>query len=118
MTINLELYSPRWGHTDKYTLIYNESTLTFALNNKNTICTLEYGKDPIWSELPESINSILINEDISMPEVLPELFEFSWKKWKDGTSKEKIQEEMKILEKWLNTITNSKPTTDFWSEYF
>lgn len=116
-TIEVQIYSPRWGHEDTYEFEFTEGSLTISMGPRKSRCIWRDGMDPEWQG--ESIEDILRNDSIYPPAILPDLFEHVWKSWRDGTLDDaEARTELESVAAWLNAITAAKPSTDFWQKYF
>lgn len=117
ITIELRIYSPRWGHEDTYTLELSRDTLVITQGARSTKATYRENLDPEWSG--ETLVDILQNDSIYPPEIFQRLIEHAWLTWRGGElSDEAVKEELLVLAGWLNGITKNKPSTDFWKGYF
>ena len=48
--VELDIFSPRWGHTDVYEVKLTLESLTIIQGVKRTKCTWKENIDPEWSE--------------------------------------------------------------------
>ena len=47
------------------------------------------------------------------------MLEGAWKAWRNGDLNDvTVNQELQAVADWQNTITKTKPQTDFWSRYF
>lgn len=117
VTVELQIYSPRWGHEDTYSLELSRGSLVITQGARATKATYRDNLDPEWNGEP--LVDILQNDSIYPPVIFQNLIEHAWLTWRSGElSSEAVEQELKELEKWLNEITKGKPSTDFWNEYF
>ena len=117
MNVELQIYSPRWGHKDTYTVEMSQAEMTITMHPRVANCTYVPNQDPVWSGEP--LQHIFNNDSIYAPEMFPDLFEWAWGKWRNGEiSDQDVDTELQLLATWLNTITAAKPQTDFWRQYF
>lgn len=117
ITVDLRIFSPRWGHEDTYSVNLDRDFMKITMNVRTAMATWRENFDPEWSG--ESIQRIMNNDSIYPPEITQDLFEHLWKQWRNGDINDtQASAELHELESWLNTITKSKPKTDFWRKYF
>lgn len=117
MEVPIELYSPRWGHNDTYTVELERDHLEIAMQVRTARADYRPNLDPEWSG--ESLRDILANDSIAAPDGLERLFEHAWLSWRNGElNDEQVATELQVLAAWVNAITAAKPKTDFWRRYF
>lgn len=115
--IELRIYSPRWGHYDTYSLRLSRDVLVITCGARSVRATYREHLDPEWTGEP--LVDILRNDSIYPPEIFQRLIEYAWLAWRGGElTDESVQEELQALADWLNEITKSKPSSDFWRGYF
>jgi hypothetical protein len=115
--IQLSIFSPRWGHEDVYTVKLTREAMTIRTMPRTARCEWRENLDPIW--VGESIMSILSNDMIYAPKILPDLLEYAWRKWREGQlDNAGVAAELQALADWQNQITGHKPKSDFWNTYF
>jgi hypothetical protein len=116
ITIDLNIFSPRWDHDDKYTLVLDSNSMSIQMQTKKAVATWRDNLDPEWSG--DSIQDIMINDGIYPPSNIQELFEHAWITWRDGELNDKeVEKELQKLADWINSITRSKPDTELWNRY-
>jgi hypothetical protein len=116
-SVKLEIFSPRWGHTDTYTVDLHNDYMTISMHPRTTKVTWVDNCDPEWSI--ETVQDILNNDSIYAPEITQDLFERAWKAWRDGEIDNKqVDDELQLLAGWINAVTAAKPKSDFWGKYF
>ncbi len=117
ITIDLEIYSPRWGHNDTYTVELDNNYMEITMQARKARATQQQGKDPVWSG--ESLEGIMNNDNIYPPAITQDLFERAWEAWRNGElNSQEVESELKEIASWINEVTSSKPDTEFWSKYF
>ena len=119
--IDLNIYSPRWGHDDRYTVNLQKDSMIISQAARSAKCEWQENQDPKWSKEfnKNSLEAIMNNDSIYPPSILPSMFEQVWKSWRNGELDEnEAKIELEALATWLNTITKAKPNTSFWSKYF
>jgi len=114
-TIEMNLFSPRWGHEDRYEIMIDNNKVTINMNQR--IAKYKYIDGDFENTSNESLESIMRNDNIPIPENLNYFF------FKLVTSiidkeitEENSQLELKELENWINCNTKSCqfPNTDYW----
>jgi len=117
MECELRIFSPRWGRDDVYGVNLQRESMTVALAPRVATCTWRENRDPVWGG--EDLETILRNDSIYPPSILPRLFEHVWTSWRGGEIDDAAAaRELEALTVWLNEITRAKPATDFWRRYF
>ena len=119
---HVEIYSPRWGHDDRYEFIFDEDTMKIS-SGKQASCKWSEDKEPVWdgynADSGNPFVNILENDSIYPPTILISALEHLWSAWRDGTLKnEEVEAEMNLLIEWVNTGSMNKPKTDFWQGIF
>lgn len=119
LSVKVDIFSPRWQHDDRYEFILKEESLEFiGAAQKKAKCIQEEGQDPKWIGF-ENIERILSNDSICSPINIESLVEFVWTSWKDGEiNDDTAKEAIESLATWINDITKTKPSTEFWNRYF
>mgnify|MGYP001810177518 CR=1 FL=1 len=116
-TFSAEIYSPRWGHNDTYVFEFQQDTLTIRFHPRVAICKWQENGDPVWTG--EAFEQILRNDSIYPPSILQDLIEHLWMSWRNGDIPvDSVNTELQAIITWLNQITEAKPRTEFWSDYF
>lgn len=117
MEVNLNIYSPRWGHDDVYKITLEKNKLSIDMVPRHAEANYRENLDPEWSG--ESLDAIFRNDMIYAPAVFQNCLEWAWLQWRNGEiSDEAASQELQRLAEWLNTITRTKPRSDFWRQYF
>lgn len=115
-TIELNIFSPRWGHEDLYTVELSQDCMKISMQAKKAKATWCEESDPKWTG--ESLEKIMNNDNIYPPAITKDLFERAWKAWRNGDlNAQDVAEELRHLANWINIITKSKPASEFWSKY-
>lgn len=112
ITINhdfeLNLYSRRWGHDDKYHIkrIYNG----WEIGNLSFSGTCDKTGFPY-------LYQNLDHDNINYPEALPEYLEWLWEQAADkGLTHEQVQTSLDQLSNWVNDVESSSPK-GIWENY-
>ncbi len=117
VVLTAQIYSPRWGHEDQYTLNLTRDSLLISHAPRHSKCVWQENRDPKWEGEP--LDRHLVNDHIHAPEVLPDLLVHLWTSWRNGDLNEsEAQKELDAVIAWLNATTRAKPKTDFWRKYF
>ncbi|MFI8978881.1 hypothetical protein [Ectopseudomonas khazarica] len=117
ITVDLEIFSPRWGHEDTYTVQLTRDFMEIKMPPRVSRATWIENQDPEWSG--ESIQRIMNNDNIYPPEITQDLFEHVWKEWRNGDiNDQQAEAELQEIAKWINAVTRAKPDTEFWNKYF
>lgn len=115
--VELEIFTPRWGHEDTYEVTLEQDALKIRQGIKTARLVWQENLDPKWEG--ESLTSIFGNDSIYPPVAFDGCLEYAWKAWRNGDlTGEAVAQELKALAEWLNLITKSKPRSSFWSGYF
>jgi hypothetical protein len=115
--IEVSFYSPRWGHEDLYRIQLESNTMTVdGLHmGKNAVCSLERTWSGYNDKFGNPLEKILENDGINPPSNFVIALEQAWIAWIEGRlDNDQVQSEIQELCNWLNTVTQSKPSTDFW----
>lgn len=116
-TVELRIFSPRWGHEDTYSLVLTRHSLVINRGARSATCAWRENLDPEWSG--ENIRDIMENDAIYPPAILQRQIEHAWLSWRNGElDNAAVNRELQSVADWLNTITRAKPRTDFWKKYF
>jgi hypothetical protein len=46
--LTAQIYSPRWGHKDKYDIDLTQDTMTISVLNRTARCEWRENRDPVW----------------------------------------------------------------------
>ena len=117
------IYSPRWGHPDGYNFIFSDDGISLTSGTpKRADMRLNESGDPEWSGhgIPSRnpLMSIMQDDGIYVSNVVPDALVFAWSKWRDGRGIDEIKPALDELFGWVDETARSKPSGDFWSEYF
>lgn len=121
MQYTIDIFSPRWGHTDPYEVVMEQDTLTFQQVRGNwpaAVLTDVPDRDPVWNDV-NNIWRMLANDHIYPTEKLPDMLEYVWRAWRNGDLQgDDVQAELDELAEFVNATTRAKPRTQFWKSYF
>lgn len=124
MEVNINLYSPRWGHEDSYVIRFDEKEINImGVGAKEAKCVQNPNGSVGWSGHNQMTGNPLLNilqdDHIYAPDVFIDAIIHAWGSWKNGDlSDEQLDEEVAHLANWINTSTKNKPDSEFWSSYF
>ena len=122
-----EVYSPRWGHTDRYTVTMTKDRMKADTGSpKEAVCKLDGDGDPVWSghnaHYPDSDNplvNILRDDSVYVPDVIGLALESAWEKWREGTASEaELREGLTELFAWIDQMGRNKPHATLWNGVF
>ena len=88
---------------------------------KKATCELQIDKDPIWSKNSgtDSLDKMLINNRIYLPEIFKSLLVCAWKSWLDKELNDsEVKNEFNELENWINVIVRERPNSEYWKTNF
>ena len=115
--VKLNIFSPRWGHEDTYTVELSRDFMEISMKMRKTKATWDESSDPEWSG--KSLDGIMNNDNIYPPAITRDLFERAWKAWRDGElNDQEVEKELHLVADWVNAVTRSKPNSEFWAKYF
>jgi len=117
-----DLYSPRWGHTDRYHVRMVPNELSVSLHQA-AICRLNDNGDPEWEGHIEGTENPLMNifhnDQIFAPSIIPEALEWALQDWTEGVvTKEELHEGLVELFSWIDSTSRGKPNGPFWQGKF
>lgn len=113
-TVALDIYSPRWGHKDRYVIKLSAKQLHISMGARSCVCTWSDIEIPSWNG---SLQEIFENDGICSPSNFNTYLVYAWEEWKKcGLDDQSLNNELQKLVDWLNTINLSRPNTNFWSD--
>lgn len=116
-TIDLQIFSPRWGHDDTYSVELDRDYMEITKGGTTTRADWQANADPVWSG--QSLQQIMQNDSIYPPEITQKLFQKVWTAWRDGQiNDQQADAELQEVAAWINAGTRAKPSTAFWKAYF
>ena len=122
-SFEVQIYSPRWGHEDRYEVTMDREKMTVSLLRITATCSWIEGRDLKWSGHGEitgnPLEQILQNDQIHPPTIFVSALEYAWMAWRDGRlDNQAVFQEVQVLCEWVNLVSRSQPTTDFWQRIF
>jgi len=116
MNFDVEIYSPRWGHDDFYTITVDGNQLNIeAPVGRNCSCVYDQATDSfVWDSNYDSLIRIFRNDSIEAPESIYDDIEMIWRRLIQGRdSQDKFKENFENLADWISEITRSKPDFEY-----
>jgi len=80
LSFSAEVWTPRWGHTDTYSVKMTDSEMVVSQGMHNARCTLGNNGDPQWdgeNQYRHPLFGMFNNEKIYPPEILPRALEWA-----------------------------------------
>lgn len=112
-----DFYSPRWGHTDRYTFSFSMEQLSIKHGARECVAIWSETTDPTWKG--ESLVGTMRNDHITPPDGIEGLIEHLWREWRGGRfNAVELQNELTAFTDYINASTAAKPKTDFWKDTF
>ena len=116
-TIDLKIFSPRWGTQDTYEVLLGRDSLEIVKTPAVAKLIYRENLDPEWQG--DDLIAMLEKDGIYPPAVLPRLFQHAWLAWRSyEIDDSEVEGELVEVSEWLNEISHSKPSSDFWRGYF
>lgn len=117
ITVELQIFSPRWGHEDTYEVELERDHMEITRGANRARAAWQDNADPAWSGW--TVEGIMGNDSIHPPAVTQRMFEKVWTSWRGGEINDaQADAELQAVATWLNVITHAEPRTDFWRAYF
>lgn len=117
ITVELQIFSPRWGHEDTYEVELERDHMEITRGANRARADWQDNAEPAWSGW--TVEGIMGNDSIHPPAVTQRMFEKVWTSWRGGEIDDaQADAELQAVATWLNVITHAKPRTDFWRAYF
>jgi hypothetical protein len=112
-----DFYSPRWGHSDRYSFTFSMERLSIAHGARRCAAIWSETADPTWQGEP--LMRTMKNDHIYPPDGIEGLLEHLWREWRGGRfDAAQLQAELTAFAEYINASTAAKPTTDFWRGTF
>ena len=117
-----EVFSPRWGHTDRYTVTMTREKMTIQ-GTHPAECAIGENGDPEWAGYGHGVGNPLMNvfrnDMIFAPTIIPFAMEWAWKKWRGGEVEEAdLKEGLRKLFVWIDQTARGKPSGGMWEGAF
>lgn len=116
LNLIFDVYSPRWGHTDDYHIIFTREKISISNGNFSAECNKDEFGYYHWTGYEEknSLMKIFSNDMIYAPAMTPHAIERAWDAWLEGTPDEVVSQGLKELFEWVDLVSRNKPSSDFW----
>lgn len=116
LSLHLDLHSPRWGHSDPYSIEFDGIGFAVSQGAKRAVYV---GERDGWSgHGGRSRNPLLrIMEDdrVYAPNVAVYSLVSLWLEWNDGNrTDEEVHQMVKDLEVWINATMANRPNSELW----
>ena len=116
-TIELQIFSPRWGHEDTYEIELERDHMEIARGANTARADWRDNADPAWSGW--TVEGMMGNDSIHPPAVAQRMFQKVSTVWRSGEiDAAQAEVELRALADWINAVTRAKPRTEFWRAYF
>ena len=118
-----EVFSPRWGHTDRYQIVFTPDKLLVSQGNFSATCKHGENGDPEWSgynaEIGNPLMQLFENDSIYAPAIVPWALAWVWQKWCGGAvSNNDLEPALTEFFSWVDQTARSKPNSKLWQEAF
>ncbi|HUT60876.1 MAG TPA: hypothetical protein VNA25_23765 [Phycisphaerae bacterium] len=118
-----EVFSPRWGHTDRYQIVFTQDELRVSQANFSATCKRDDNGDPEWSgyndEFGNPLMKIFQNDSIYVPSIVPSALEWAWQRWLDeAVSNATLKSGLDELFAWIDQTARGKPKGELWQGAF
>ena len=118
-----DIYSPRWGHTDRYTVVLTPDEIEIGTALAKTRCFIGDNGDPEWPGYDRTaehpLQVIWRNDHIHVPDAVPDALEAIWWRWRNGeVEDDTLLTELDDLFEWVNAITSSRPSNELLQTIF
>lgn len=117
-TLSINLFSPRFGHNDKYKIEIEDNKVSFFRTRlKTAVCQWSSERGWTWEKLP--IYDILSNNAIYPPHTFQKRLIYIFEAIRLGELP--TSEAQKIVDEiadWVNLTTHNKPKHEFWDGVF
>jgi hypothetical protein len=114
------VFSPRWGHPDRYYIVINQDALRVSRGVFSATCMQGDNGDAVLSGYNDTADNPLLNvfrnDSIYAPEIVPFALELAWRKWRDGAVSEYVlRSGLLELFSWIDQTARGTPKEDLWS---
>lgn len=122
--VDLDFYSPRWGHQDRYTFSFDENEIFISRGGpKEARGVIDKNGTINWSGHNSNIGNPLLNilsdDSIYPPTVFIKAIKYAWESWRaKELSDEQLESELKLLANWVNIVSENKPDSEYWISQF
>jgi hypothetical protein len=117
-----DVYSPRWGHPDRYTITMTPTEMTIKQGMNSAVCKVSPNADPVWTGYGSGGNplmNVFSNDQIYAPEIVPFALENAYKDWlNNNTNATDLEQGLKDLFAWVDLTARNKPKSKVWQHFF
>ncbi len=120
-SLSARIWTPRWGHTDEYTVRMNDKEMTVTQGMQSVRCSLDDNGVCKWdgeNGYGHPLLRLFNNDSIYPPEVLPRALEWAWEDYRIGSTKEDLRSGLVELLEWVDSTSRAKPESQFWQGKF
>ncbi|WP_345687607.1 hypothetical protein [Novipirellula caenicola] len=119
---SFQIFSPRWGHEDAYSVRLTKSSFEVSLNTKHAKCEFDPCGEVVWTGHAEGVENPMLNimsdDFIYPPTVVPEAIEWLLREYRDGKiSDDDAKVALSDLFSWIDETARAKPT-GVWTSYW
>lgn len=124
VSISVSVYSPRWGHDDRYSITLTEKKLhSSCLGTKVANCARNEDGEYKWSghnaKLGNPFVNMLEDDAIFPPSIFVSAIESAWEAWIAYEIKdEELKQELVLLFNWITVCAKNNPRSTFWNKIF
>jgi Integron cassette protein len=120
---SFEVFSPRWGHEDRYEIVLKRDEFPVARGPSVAKCKHVDGRDPEWSGYGgpggNPLMNMFSNDSIHAPAIVPFALEWAWRQWRDGAVLEDdLRSSLRELFEWIDRTARASPKGAFWQRAF
>lgn len=122
--VELNFYSPRQGHEDRYTFEFDENEMYASMGGPKEARATKNANGTIdWTGHNQGTGNPLLNilhdDSIYPPDIFIKGLMYAWDSWVNGElSDEQFESELTILADWVNEGSRNKPDSDYWITQF
>ena len=116
-TFSSDVWTPRWGHTDNYSVRMTDVEMTVQQGVFTATCAIGAKGDPVWSGGRGSGHALVgmfSADHIYVSEVVARALSWAWEQFRDGTAKDVLDEGLNELFAWVDTTSRATPKTQLW----
>lgn len=121
-TASFDVFSPRWGHADRYQIVMSNDEMRVSQGSFFAVCKQADNGDPEWSGYNEGIGNplmqIFTNDFIYAPEIVPFALEWAWQQFRNGADHDILREGLEEVFSWIDQTAKSNPSSDLWQGAF
>lgn len=123
ITLTVEVFSPRWGHTDPYSITLTSSKLSIHTHMRSAECSRDEDRKYIWEgyndQMGNPLMQIFSNDSIYAPEIVPRALEWAIDQWRDKSmTREQVVDGLREMFEWIDQTARGKPSGALWEPFF